>query len=131
MHQLLAAALTTTQQSNLNVIGELQAILPDFKEIRKTKNAYSRLLTTNDGKQLPIVLSKPLSAAIAAGQVSEAQFGYCNVIASKNAQQEDRFYLTLPVDFRGGESVQTFLAKVAAAQRPKLAFDAQAAASAI
>lgn len=131
MNAVLAAALSVPTSTTLNVIGEFKDVLSDFKEIRKTKNAYSRLLITADGKQLPIILSKPLTAAIAAGQVSEAQLGYCTVIAGENAQKEQRFYLTLPADFRGGESVEAFQAKVAGATRPKLAFDAQAAVNAI
>jgi hypothetical protein len=127
----LESFVLTPNQTNLEVVGELRAVAAAYQSIARTKNGYGVNLISQNGQITTVTFSKAISTELAKGNIKFEQLGYCNVIKGENSAKESRLYLTLPVDYRGFESTQAFIAKVNAAQRPKLAFDAAAAAAAI
>jgi hypothetical protein len=125
------AGLVPNAATNLTVIGSFADVIRSYKTVKPAKSGLGWNLIDEKGEIHFVGRSKALSAEIAAGRVKANQLEHCVVIDGKNAQGQERFYLALPVDYRGAESVDEFLKKISGGGRPRLAFDAQAAALAI
>lgn len=110
----MSTALSTRkierQGEALNIIAKLQDEMPNYKSVGLSKSGMSLNLFTANDEMVSIVLSKNLRAALEAKTITFDQLGQCNIIAGKNADGEERYYLALPAGTNGAESVESLIA---------------------
>ena len=92
---------STVQSTELEVLGTLSEAIESSKEWRLSKAGRSVLLFNAKGEMATINFSKPVTAALEAGELQYDQIGHLQVINGTNAANEERMYATFPGNVGG------------------------------